>query len=114
MCHCTDWNMCQDTGMTVDCLRAGDVTNCEVNPDAYSLFGVNAWCGDRSDGIAPPHSLLMVMNLSLSLTPLAFGIVFSWGAVKSLARLARGAASKIASAASTTTSSFKASSSVST
>ena len=84
--------------------NGGDIAACPIDTDR-SVEASAIRCGTWSE-LAPKPTLMSLINLSLSLPPLLFGLVFSWAAVKTLLRRA---SNRVASSATKSFSSKSAS-----
>jgi len=83
----TDWTTCIVTGVNLELAGENAMSMEYINFNKTLEAGQNH-CGKLED-LAPPSFQIMLLTLSQSLTPLAFGFIFSFNAQKTRQRLLR-------------------------
>ncbi len=78
-----NWATCASAGINPKTCRESNPANCPRNKDITNVTATVEFCGSFSAS-APSSALLIAINLSLSLAPFIFGVLFGYQLVMSL------------------------------
>jgi hypothetical protein len=78
-----NWATCASAGINPKTCRESNPANCPRNKDITNITATVEFCGSFSAS-APSAESLIAINLSLSLAPLIFGVLFGYQLVMSL------------------------------